>query len=287
MRRPKDGQQLRLSYDAWMRRLLVVLVLLAAAAMAGAVLRREPSNDRDWAADQRVLARAEIRPPLVTVRNIRNFTYRTVSDYTPSWYDQTFDLRELSSAWFFVEPFGKGGAAHTFVSFGFADRDFVTISVEIRKEKGESFSPLQGLMRQYELMYVVGDERDLVALRTNFRKDPVHLYRIHTTRERMEKMFLSMLQRANGLAAHPEFYNTLTSTCTTNLVRHVNEITPERIPFSMDVVLPAGSDRLAYKLGLIDTSAPFEQVRERANINALAARYAADPAFSRRIRGLP
>jgi hypothetical protein len=162
----------------------------------------------------------------------------------------------------------------------------VAISVEIRKEKGESFSPLKGLMREYEIVYVIGDERDLVKLRTNYRKDSVHLYKINTTRERIEKMFLSMLRRANHLVAQPEFYNTLTNTCTTNLVSHVNEITPRRVPLSADVLLPANADRLAWKLGLIDTSAPLEEVRKRAKINELAARYAEDSEFSRRIRGL-
>jgi hypothetical protein len=267
------------------RRLLILLGIAAATIVAAVVLRRHPSTDRDWTPDQRVLAHAEFAPPFVTVRNIRNFTYQSTDQYTPAYYDKTFDLRKLDSAWFFVEPFGRGGAAHTFVSFGFADQDFVAVSVEIRKEKGESFSPLKGLMREYELMYVVGDERDLVKLRTNYRKDAVHLYRIRTTPDRMQKMFVSMLTRANRLAEHPEFYNTLTNTCTTNLVRHVNEITPQRIPFSPAVLLPAGSDQLAYKLGLIDTTSPFKDVRERAKINALAAQYADDPAFSRRIRG--
>lgn len=269
-----------------MRRGLLIVAVGAAIAVAAVMLLRKPSNNRDWAGDQRVLARAAVRSPLVTVTHIRNFHYRSETEYTAAFYDKTFDLRELDSAWFFVEPFGKGGAAHTFVSFGFADRDYLAVSVEIRKEKGESFSPLKGLLRQYELMYVIGDERDVVKLRTNFRKDPVHLYRINATQERIQRMFLSMLQRANGLAERPEFYNTLTSTCTTNLVRHVNEITPERVPFSMAVILPAQSDRLAYDLGLIDRSAPFAEVRARANINALAARYADDPAFSRRIRSL-
>jgi hypothetical protein len=267
------------------RRPLILAGLTAMAILAAIVLRRHPSTDRDWTADQRVLARTEFAPPFVTIRNIRNFTYQTADQYTPAYYDKTFDLRKLDSAWFFVEPFGKGGAAHTFVSFGFAGRDFVAVSVEIRKEKGESFSPLKGLMREYELMYVVGDERDLVKLRTNYRQDAVHLYRIRTTPERMQKMFVSMLARANRLAEHPEFYNTLTNTCTTNLVRHVNEITPQRIPFSPAVLLPAGSDKLAYKLSLIDTTSPFKDVRERAKINALATRYADDSAFSRRIRG--
>lgn len=267
-----------------MRRALIALVL-AAAAYAAAVVFIRPSTNRDWSADQRVLPVAELNGPLVTVRNIRNFDYQSVDRYTPAYYDKTFDLRRLDSVWFFVEPFGKGGAAHTFVGFGFGGRDYVAISVEIRKERGESFSVLKGLLRQYELMYVVGDERDLVKLRTNYRNDPVHLYRIRTTPERMRTMFVSMLRRANHLAEHPEFYNTLTNTCTTNLVRHVNEIAPRRVPFSPAVLFPAHSDKLAYDLGLLDTTLPFEEARRRALINPLARRYADDPEFSRRIRG--
>jgi len=273
-----------------MSRLLKILGILAATVVAVFGVARfliRPSNERKWALDQAVLPVAELdKLPLVTIRNIRNFAYESESRYTPAYYDKTFDLRKLDSAWFFVEPFGKGGAAHTFVSFGFEDRDFVAISVEIRKEVGESFSPLKGLLRQYEVMYVVGDERDLVKLRTNFRKDPVHLYRIQTTPERVQATFLSMLRRANQLREHPEFYNTATNTCTTNLVRHVNEITPERIPFSPAVLLPAHSDRLAYDLGLIDRTLPFADTRRRALINAAAAKYAEDPEFSLRIRGM-
>ncbi|HEY0373127.1 MAG TPA: DUF4105 domain-containing protein [Thermoanaerobaculia bacterium] len=271
-----------------MRRGFTTLFKLLAALVAVVIAIRfliRPSNERKWSVDQAVLPLAEIAPPFVTIRNIRNFTYTSADQYTPAYYDKTFDLRKLDSAWFIVEPFGKGGAAHTFVSFGFEDRDFLAISIEIRKEQGESFSILKGLLRQYEIMYVIGDERDLVKLRTNYRKDAVHLYRIDASPERIQATFLSMLRRANDLREHPEFYNTATNTCTTNLVRHVNEITPERIPFSPAVLLPAHSDRLAYDLGLIDRSLPFAETRRRAMINALAERYSDDPEFSRRIRG--
>lgn len=272
-----------IAYDGALRRAAIILTVLA-AAYAALVMFVRPSNDRDWSADQSVLARAEFHGPLVTIRNVRNFRYESVDRFKPAYYDKTFDLRHLDSAWFFVEPFGKGGAAHTFVSFGFGGRDFVAISVEIRKEKGETFSPLKGLLRQYEVMYVVGDERDLVALRTNHRNDPVHLYRIKTTPERMRAMFTGMLRRANQLAEKPEMYNTFTNTCTTNLVRHVNDITPERVPFRPAVLLPAGSDRLAYDIGLIDSGHPFEETRRRALINPLARRHADAPDFSLRIR---
>lgn len=267
-----------------MKRALAAVAAIAVIAMV-LLARQHPSNDRDWTVDQAVLPYAQFDGPLVTIRNIRNFQYTSTRQYTPAYYDKTFDLRKLDSVWFFVEPFGEIGAAHTFVSFGFGDREFVAVSVEIRKEKGESFSPLRGLLRQYELMYVIGDERDLVKLRTNFRNDRVFLYPIRTTRERKVAMFRSMLERANALRAHPEFYNTLTNTCTTNLVHHVNTIVPQRIPFRPAVLLPASSDRLAYDLGLIETAKSFDETRTAAQINDLARRFADDSEFSRRIRG--
>ncbi|HEX9983139.1 MAG TPA: DUF4105 domain-containing protein [Thermoanaerobaculia bacterium] len=265
----------------------VAFTLLAAGVLAFVLLHVlvRPSNDRDWTVDNSRLPHAEFRGPLVTVRNVRNFSYETDSVYTPAWYGKTFDLRRLDSVWFIVEPFSEwDGPAHTFVSFGFGD-EFVAISVEIRKEKAESFSPWRGLARQYELLYVVGDERDLVKLRSNYRKDDVYLYPVRTTPERMRRMFVDMLTRANAVAAKPEFYNTLTNTCTTNIVRHANTVVPERIPWSTAILLPGKSDRFAYDLGLIDTDVPVEALRKRYRINELAERYANDPRFSLRIRG--
>jgi len=255
-----------------------------AAIRIGMSLFIQPSTNRDWSVDQSVLPVATFEGPMVTIRNIRNFRYETTDRYTPAWYDKTFDLRKLESAWFVVEPFGRA-AAHTFVSFGFGGNDFVAISVEIRKEKGEAFSAIKGLLRQYELMYVVGDERDLIKLRTNYRKDTVYLYPMRTTPERMREMFTAMLNRANTLAEHPEFYNTLTNTCTTNLVRHVNQLVPGRVPLHPSVLLPANSDKLAYQLGLIETNLPFTETRAHFQINERAQKYADDPEFSLRIRG--
>jgi hypothetical protein len=263
------------------RSLGFLALLIGIIAAVGMTLR--PSNQRDWSPDQLVLPEATVDLPFVTVRNIRNFRYRGESAFTPGYYDRRFDLRKLDSMWFVVEPFGRAGAAHTFVSYGFGD-EFVGISIEIRKEKGESFSPLKGLLRQYELMYVIGDERDLIGLRANHRHDDVYLYRVRATPEAMRQMFVEMVSRAERLRKEPEFYNTLTNTCTTNLVRHVNTIAPKRVPLRASVFLPANSDRLAYEIGLIDTTRPFDQVRQRSKINALAAKYADAEDFSLKIR---
>ena len=268
----------------------VLLALLAVAGMAAVALLtvladREPSNDRTWAPDQRALPVASFAGDSVVIANVRNNVYRSVSDYDVRLEERRYDLRGLESVWFIVEPFGDvKGPAHTFVSFGFDDGQYVAVSVEIRKEDGESFSPLQGVLRRYELMYVVGDERDLIGLRANHRRDEVFLYRAATTPEKGRRLFTSMLRRANQLAEQPEFYNTLTSTCTTNIVRHVNEITPKRVPFSHRTLLNAYADELEYEIGMLDTTVAFETLRARARINDRARRYADSPAFSRMIR---
>ena len=263
----------------------VAIVVLAIAGFAAVVLSRHPSNDRDWSPDQRELSTARFAGDSVWVHNVRNVRYRTTHDYDVAWDDRAYDLRQIESVWFVVEPFsGHRGPAHTFVTFGFRDGRYVAISVEIRKEKGESFSPWRGATRGYELMYVVGDEHDLIGLRANFRHDSVYLYRTTATPEKARELFVSMLTRANRLAGHPEFYNTLTSTCTTNIVHHVNEIAPKKVPFSFKVLLPAYADELAYRIGLLDTTVPFDTLKARAKINARAAAAADSADFSRLIR---
>jgi hypothetical protein len=270
-----------------LRKRRTALALLLVATVGYFLIR--PSNARTWARDQTRLASATFEGDLVHVKDIRNFHYRSTTDYDPAWYDKTFDLRNLESLWFLVEPFDEGkGAAHTLMSFGFAGPEgpeYLAVSVEIRKEVGEEFSVVKGLLRQYELMYVVGDERDLIQLRSNHRKDDVYLYPIRAPKERIRAMLTGMLERANRLREEPEFYNTLTNTCTTNIVRHVEEVAPGRVPrFRREVILPGYSDRLAYDLGLLDTDLPFEKARERFQINERALRAEGRADFSVQIR---
>src|ERR1051325_6252563 len=139
---------------------------------------RRPSNDRDWQPDNARTARAEFVGDSVRIHNVRNADYVTTSRYVVRWEDRAYDLRRVRRAWFLVEPFSRDwrGPAHTLASFEFDDGRFLAVSAEIRKEKGETFSPLLGLMRQFEMTYVVADERDVVRLRTNYRRDPVYLY---------------------------------------------------------------------------------------------------------------
>ncbi|MFP2963176.1 DUF4105 domain-containing protein [Myxococcus sp. 1LA] len=245
----------------------------------------KPATQADWAPDLARSARADVDGSRVTLYDVRDFRYRSTSDWDAAWYSATYDAKDLTGAWFIVEPFsGVWGAAHTMVSFGFADGRYLVFSVEVRREKGETFSALGGLFRQFELTYVVGDERDLVQLRSNHRKDDVYLYPVDASKERIARFFLDMVARMNALHEKPEFYDTLTNNCTTNLVRHLEKVSQSQVPYDHRTLLPAFSDALAYELELIDRDAPLEEVRQRHHINARAQAADGRPDFSRRIR---
>jgi hypothetical protein len=244
-----------------------------------------PQTERDWSPDQERLPKIEIDGNTVTVRNVRNCDYRSETDYDVRWEDRTYDLAKLRTVWFAVELFSDWrGAAHTLVSFGFEGGETIAVSVEVRREKGEEFSALGGMFRQFELMYVFADERDVIRLRTNCRKDDVRLYPIKATTEEARRFFLDMCERANRLATRPEFYNTFTNNCTTNIADHVNARWPGQVPFGRKVLFPGYSDELAYDLGLIDAEGTLEEIRERFLINAKAQEADKDPDFSKKIR---
>lgn len=268
-----------------MKLFLLVIVVAFVALVAFAFLVR-PSNARQWTSGQEVLPWAAIDGAHVELHNVRNFRYDARGTPAKRWETRTYDLNKLNSVWFVLAPFSREnrGPAHTFLSFGFADSQYVAISVEARREQGEEYSIAKGMLRRYEIMYVVGDERDLIGLRTNVRGDDVYVYPVRTSPEKARELFVQMLRRANRLNEHPEFYNTLTNNCTTNILKHVNSVAPHRIPYGKEVLLPGYADELARKLGLIDSELSLEQARKRFLVNERARRYIDDPNFSTLIR---
>lgn len=246
----------------------------------------KPSNNRNWNEDQKVLPSATIKGSSVEIKNIRDFRYASTTSYIKNYYNKEYDLNKIKRVWYVVEPFsGIPGSAHTFLSFEFEDNVFLSVSVEIRKEKGESFHPVKGLLNQYEIMYVWADEKDVIDLRINHRKDKVFLYPMKAGPEKTRELFLSIINRTNKLYAEPEFYNTLFNTCTTNIVKHVNLISPKTIPVvDTSILFPENSDLLAYKLGLIDTDLSSDRIREKFNINNKGELYKDDENFSVKIR---
>lgn len=264
-----------------------------AAGVAGLVLlvatigwtSLEPSNSREWPESQRRMPAARIHGKQITIENVRNFRWGPGSHVEPAWESRTYDLDALSSVWYVLTPFSRDrrGPAHAFISFGFADGRHVAISVEARREAGEEYSILGGLLKRFEIMYVIGDERDLIQLRV-LHGDDVYVYPMRATRPQMQKLFIGMLERANDLRGEPEFYGSLRNNCTTNLLSHVNAIAPEPIPYDRRILLPGYSDEVAHERGLIDTDLPLEAARARFLINERAERARADDDFSRIIR---
>ncbi|HET9438804.1 MAG TPA: DUF4105 domain-containing protein [Longimicrobiales bacterium] len=264
--------------------LLATSALLLLALASWSFIR--PSNDRDWSIGQDRLPRAELEADAVTIHDLRNFEYDAAGQPTALRYDaRSYDLGQLQTVWFVLAPFepDNRGPAHSFLSFGFADSQYLAVSVEARKEKDETYSIVKGLLKRYELMYVLGDERDLVRLRVA-RGDDVYLYPIKTSPEKVRALFVRILEHANRLHDKPEFYNTLTNNCTTNILEHANSIASRKIPYGREVLLPGYADELARELGLIDTDLPIAEARRRFHINARARRAFHDSAFSTRIR---
>ena len=261
------------------------LLLVVAIVFAGWWLVQRPSNERDWMPNLAKLPRSTFDGNTVTIQYVRNTEYRSAEDYTTAYSDRALDLSRIQSVDFVVVPFQSfRAAAHTFVIFGFEGGERVAISVEVRRERGESFSPLRGLLRQTELMYVIADERDVILLRTKHRKDRVYLYPIRASRERIRDMFVSMLHRANQLRTQPEFYNTLTNNCSSNILRHFNHVNERKLPANLKVLFPGYSDQLVYDLGLIDSQLSFDSLQLRSEITEKANQFAEDPDFSQRIR---
>ena len=244
-----------------------------------------PSNDRNWSPDLAVLPRAELNGNQVTIRNIRNCTYRTAEDYDVAHYDKTFDLDKIRSLDFVVVPFLEmPSLAHIAVSFGFEGDEYVGVSVEIRKEEGEEYAPIKGVMRQFELMYVVADERDMIRLCTDQYLNGVYVYRANASPEVVRAMFVDVMHRVNDLAENPEFYNTFTNNCTTNIVRHINSLGTGTVPYDYRVLMPGYFDKLIYDLDMIEKDVSFERTKQNARVNRRVYEFADRPDFSAAIR---
>ena len=249
------------------------------------ILPQAKATERLWRPDLTIMPFVEFRDEDVTIKHVRNCRYRSETDYDVRHYDLHFALADVRTVDFLIVPFKDNALlAHTMFSFGLVnDRHFI-ISVEARLDQGDSYSPVRGITNKFQLMYVIGDEQDLIPLRTDVRKVDVFLYRARATPDQVQDLLVDMLERANQLQRVPEYYDTLNNNCTTNLVRHVNKLRPGSIPKDLRVILPGHSDKFAYDLGLLDVHEPFEIARQHACITALAQQYKGSPDFSARIR---
>jgi len=245
-----------------------------------------PSNDRNWQEDVSQTPWADIDGDKVTIHNVRNFDYRTETDYTPHWETRSYDLKNIRGADLFITFWGSPWIAHPIVSFQFGDGDHVAFSVETRKEVGEEYSAFRGFFRQYELIYIIADERDLIRLRPNYRVgEEVYLYRTTASPEAAREIFLSYLQSANELHQKPAFYNAITSNCTTNIRIHTKAVagsTPP--PWDWRLLLNGKGDEFAYQNGRLAGDLPFDELKRQAHINDAARAAGQSDQFSRLIR---
>jgi hypothetical protein len=245
------------------------------------------SNTRDWTPDVARAARATFDGSRVTIKNVRNFKYRSETDYEQRWETRTYNLDRIRGLDLFLSFWGPTHIAHTIASWEFDDGQHLAISIETRKEMGESYSALRGFFHQYELYYVVADERDLIGLRTNYRREQVFLYHIRVPAEQARALLIDYLAEVNRLADHPRWYNALTQNCTTTIRGHAQNVGASG---RLDWRLLANGhlDQLLYERGQIDTDISLDDLRNRSNITERAKAADNSPDFSARIRqGLP
>ena len=247
----------------------------------------QPSNDRNWQPDVARLPTGEIQGNKLTIRNLRNVDYRTETDYTVRYEDRTYDLSRLTGLDLFMIYWGSPAIAHTIMSWQFEGSLPLAVSIETRKQVGQEYSALEGFFKQYEIIYVVADERDVVRVRTNYRGEDVYLYRVRGPVENRRRLFLEYVRAINALRDEPRFYDTLTTNCTTTILLHTR-VNPGHLPLSWKVLLSGHAAEYVWEQGRLDTSLSFAELERRSRINdaARAANQSAD--FSRRIReGLP
>ncbi len=259
------------------------------AAVLGWWLSLGPSNERIWQPDVARLPSAEISGDMVTIHNVRDFVYRSETDHTERWETRAYDLSKLRGLDLFLIYWGSPSIAHTILSWRFDDGPPLAISIETRKEEGESYSALRGFFRQYELYYVVADEGDVVRLRTNYRHEDVYLYRLRTppARARARAILLDYLETINRLAREPAWYNALTQNCTTTIRLHASHVV-EGIPYDWRWLANEYLDALFYKMGVVNRDLPFAELKSVSYINPRAQAVSPEGDFSEAIReGLP
>ena len=263
------------------------------AALIAWFLSIAPSDTRDWQADAARPPRVSVDGNRVTIENVRNFVYRSETDFDVRWETRSYDLSRLDGHDLMIVYCGMEAVAHTMVSFRFRDDtrpggfDFLVISIEARREKSEAYSPVAGAFRRYELYYVIADERDVVAVRTNHRDNETYVYRTLSTPERSRGLLLNYLKTADELSREPAWYNTLTDNCTNGILYHVRSLGNE-LPYTWELLLNGYADRYAYKAGGLSHALSFEDLKRRSRINNAAKGHDVDESFSAVIRaGLP
>ncbi len=269
------------------RKWAVILPLAAFLCVLAYEWQIQPKTNAHYPQEVAQTAYAEFKGDHVIVHNIRNSNYRSVTDFDVRWETREYDLKDLKTLDVYVNYWGMDAIAHVFVSYGFTDGRYLAVSIEYRPEVGESYGTFNGLFKQYEIIYVWADERDIARLRTNYRKEDVYLYRTNLTPEQIRRLFVSMLEKTNSLRTKPEFYNTVTQSCTNTIGDHIIKARIFDLPFWQRKILTGATDRRLYERGLLENHGKtFPELRAQSKINAKGQAADQDPDFSKKIRTL-
>ena len=257
---------------------------LAFAVVLAWWLTLQPTNHANWQADVAQLAWADIDGDEVTFHNVRNFDYRTSSDYTPHWETRVVHLSQLTGIDMAINYWGSPWMAHPIVSFQFADSPPVCFSIETRKKVGQKYSAIGGFYRQFALIYTVADERDVIRLRTNYRQgEEAYLYRLTVTPAQARERFQEYLRSLNTIRDHPRWYNAITTNCTTTIRRQHDA--GERMAWDWRILANGKGDELLYERhAMVTDGLPFADLRKAALINDAARAADQSPDFSRLVR---
>lgn len=232
------------------------------------LLVRTPSHDRDWEVGQEELPHIVFDENQFTIENLRDFRWTGPFDADVNYIQDSFDLQNMNSVDVVISHFSDfEGLAHIFLSFGFTDGRHISISLESRREKGEKFSPFWGLLDQFEIIYVVATDRDLIGLRTGHRNERVYIYPTVATPEQAQELFMELAENINGIYDKPVMYNTITHNCTNEITRKVEDMTDLDFPLTYKSILPGYFDEVLYEMGVIDTSKPLQEVRALSLVN--------------------
>jgi len=267
----------------WRAVLIYAVALALLLAWSGSI---SASNDKNWAADVVHGITGIVDGDRLSVRNVRNFSWRTEAEYSERWEQRTYDLSKLRSLDLFLVYWTGPSIAHTIMSFSFDDGRYLDFSIELRRTQNDQYSALAGFFKTHELIYIGADERDLMTLR-KVRNENIQLYRLRTTPERTRALLVEYIKQANDLAAHPRFYNTITTNCTTAIFDMMRAVTSS-IPFDWRIILTGHLPSYLYEHGAVDTRISLEELRRRADVTSQVEAELSEAEFSSRLReGVP